>query len=75
MKIEELEKRRDEIIGFNKDIANQLNAINEEFKTIQSFSKFCCPSHGSADYRKRKGVQPKNGYRNVHSRGCTRIKL
>ena len=34
MKIEELEKRRDEIIGFNKDIANQLNIINEEFKTI-----------------------------------------
>ena len=36
MELEKLEARRDEIIGFNKDIANQLNTIAEEFKTIQT---------------------------------------
>ena len=36
MELEKLEARRDEIIGYNKDIANQLNTIAEEFKTIQA---------------------------------------
>ena len=36
MELEKLEARRDEIIEFNKDIANQLNTIAEEFKTIQA---------------------------------------
>jgi len=36
MELNDLEKRRDEIIGYNKDIANQLNQVAEEFKTIQA---------------------------------------
>lgn len=36
METEKLEARRDEIIGFNKELANQLNAISEEFKALQA---------------------------------------
>ena len=36
MELNDLEKRRDEIIGYNKDIANQLNTVAEEFKVIQA---------------------------------------
>lgn len=36
MELKKLENRRDEIKGFNNDIANQLNTVSEEVKTLQA---------------------------------------